>query len=93
MLAIGRSLMGDPDTLLLDEPTMGLAPVILEDISDALDEIADSGTTVVLCEQNVTFTLDHADRIYLLENGSFVREGTPETLLDDDYVRDVYLGG
>jgi len=92
MLAIGRSLMGDPDTLLLDEPTMGLAPVILSDISDALDEIADRGTTVVLCEQNVTFTVDHADRLYLLENGSFVREGPPETLLDDDYVSDVYLG-
>jgi branched-chain amino acid transport system ATP-binding protein len=92
MLAIGRSLMGDPDTLLLDEPTMGLAPVILADISDALTEIADGGTTVVICEQNVTFTMDHADRIYLLENGTFVREGTPETLLDDDYVREVYLG-
>lgn len=93
MLAIGRSLMGNPDTLLLDEPTIGLAPVIRENISDALDEIAGNGTTVVICEQNVTFTMDHADRVYLLENGTFVKRGAPETLLEDDYVRDVYLGG
>jgi branched-chain amino acid transport system ATP-binding protein len=93
MLAIGRSLMSQPELLLLDEPTLGLAPIVLDDISDALDEITAAGTTVVICEQNVTFTMDHADRVYLLENGAIVREGAPAVLRDDEYVRDVYLGG
>ncbi|WP_458209143.1 ABC transporter ATP-binding protein [Haladaptatus sp. NG-SE-30] len=93
MLAIGRALMSDPDLLLLDEPTLGLAPVVLDDISDGIDEIRDAGVTVLLCEQNVRFTLEHADRIYLLENGRFEREGTPETLRGDEYIRDAYLGG
>lgn len=92
MLAIGRSLMGNPDTLLLDEPTLGLAPVILEDISNSIEDITADGMTVLLCEQNVTFTMKHADRIYLVENGSFVKEGTPDELRGDEYVRDVYLG-
>ncbi|WP_162829393.1 ABC transporter ATP-binding protein [Halorussus rarus] len=93
MLAIGRALMSDPDLLLLDEPTLGLAPVILEDISDGIEEIRESGVTVVLCEQNVTFAMDHADRVYLLENGRFEREGAPETLRGDEYIREAYLGG
>jgi len=92
MLALGRSLMGDPETLLLDEPTLGLAPVVLEDISDALERISDEGMTLLLFEQNITFTMAHADRIYLLENGEVVKEGTPDDLSDDEYVRDVYLG-
>lgn len=92
MLALGRSLMGDPELLLLDEPTLGLAPVILDDISEALDSIADD-LTVVICEQNVTFALRHADRIYLLEHGEIAREGTPDDLRGDEYVTDVYLGG
>nr|WP_254537838.1 ABC transporter ATP-binding protein [Halomarina sp. BCD28] len=93
MLAIGRALMGDPDLLVLDEPTLGLAPVILEDISEGIDEIRESGVTILLCEQNVTFAMKHADRIYLLEQGDVVREGTPEDLRDDDYIRESYLGG
>ncbi|MFW5918990.1 MAG: ABC transporter ATP-binding protein [Halanaeroarchaeum sp.] len=93
MLAIGRALMGDPDFLVLDEPTLGLAPVILEDIAAALDEIRDAGVTVLLAEQNVTFAMDHADRIYLLENGRVERSGTPDELRGDEYIRDVYLGG
>jgi branched-chain amino acid transport system ATP-binding protein len=93
MLAIGRALMGDPDLLVLDEPTLGLAPVILKDIADALDPIIDRGVTVLLTEQNVTFALEHADRIYLLENGEAVREGTPEELKGDDYITETYLGG
>jgi branched-chain amino acid transport system ATP-binding protein len=93
MLAIGRALMGDPDFLVLDEPTLGLAPVILEDISDGLDRIREQGVTVLLCEQNVTFAMEHADRIFLLENGEFVRSGTPEELRTDDYIRESYLGG
>ena len=93
MLAIGRALMSSPELLILDEPTLGLAPVILEDISDGLDRIREAGVTVLLCEQNVTFAMDHADRIALLENGDLVREGTPESLRDDEYIHDVYLGG
>jgi len=93
MLAIGRALMGDPDLLVLDEPTLGLAPVILEDISEALEEINEEGVTVLLFEQNVTFAMNHADRIYLLENGELVREGPPEELRGDDYIRESYLGG
>jgi branched-chain amino acid transport system ATP-binding protein len=93
MLAIGRSLMGDPELLVLDEPTLGLAPVILEDISEAIEEIRDNGVTVLLCEQNVTFAMNHADRIYLLENGEIARQGTPDDLSGDEYIRESYLGG
>jgi branched-chain amino acid transport system ATP-binding protein len=93
MLAIGRSLMSEPDLLVLDEPTLGLAPVILEDISEGLDRIREEGVTVLLCEQNVTFAMKHADRIKLLENGEFVRSGTPSELRTDDYIRESYLGG
>jgi branched-chain amino acid transport system ATP-binding protein len=93
MLAIGRSLMGDPDCLLLDEPTLGLAPVIIEDISDGIERIREEGMSILLCEQNVTFAIDHADRIYLLENGEITREGDPETLRGDEYIQDAYLGG
>jgi branched-chain amino acid transport system ATP-binding protein len=93
MLAIGRSLMSDPDFLVLDEPTLGLAPVILEDISEGISAIQEAGVTILLCEQNVTFALKHADRIHLLENGEVVREGPPEELRNDDYIRESYLGG
>jgi branched-chain amino acid transport system ATP-binding protein len=93
MLAIGRALMGDPDLLVLDEPTIGLAPVILEDISQAIDPIQEQGVSILLTEQNVTFALDHADRMYLLENGEVVKTGTPEQLRGDDYIRETYLGG
>ena len=93
MLAIGRALMGNPDLLVLDEPTIGLAPVILEDISDAIDPIQEQGVSILLTEQNVTFALDHADRMYLLENGEVVKTGTPEELRGDDYIRETYLGG
>ena len=93
MLAVGRSLMGDPDLLVLDEPTIGLAPVILEDISRGLQTMVEEGVTVMLCEQNVTFAMKHADRIYLLENGTIEREGTPDSLRGDDYIQEAYLGG
>jgi branched-chain amino acid transport system ATP-binding protein len=93
MLAIGRALMGDPELLVLDEPTLGLAPVILEDISEALEEIVAAGVTVLLTEQNVVFALDHADRLYLLENGRVVRSGPVDEIQGDDYIRETYLGG
>ena len=93
MLAVGRALMGDPELLILDEPTLGLAPIIREDISDALNRIQDEGVTVLLCEQNVNFAFEHADEIHLLENGEIVRSGTPAELSDDEYIRESYLGG
>ena len=93
MLAIGRALMSDPELLVLDEPTLGLAPVILDDISEGIDRIQDEGVTILLCEQNVTFAMNHADRINLLENGEIVRQGSPDELRDDDYIRESYLGG
>jgi len=93
MLAIGRALMGDPDLLILDEPTLGLAPVIVQDISNALDQIVEEGVTVLLTEQNVVFALDHADRIFLLENGSVVRSGSVDEMQGDSYIRETYLGG
>ena len=93
MLAIGWTLIGDPDLLVLDEPTLGLAPVIVSDIAEAIEEIRAEGVTILLCEQNVTFAMDHADRIYLLENGEVAREGTADELNGDDYIRDSYLGG
>jgi branched-chain amino acid transport system ATP-binding protein len=93
MLAIGRALMGDPELLILDEPTLGLAPVIIDDISEALDPILDRGVTILLAEQNVTFALNHADRIYLLENGSVAKSGPAEDMKGDSYIRDTYLGG
>lgn len=93
MLALGRSLMGEPEFLVLDEPTIGLAPVIIEDISRGIQEInKETGVTVLLAEQNVTFTMNHADRVYLLENGEFVREGSPDELRDDEYVSEAYIG-
>lgn len=93
MLAIGRALMGDPDFLILDEPTLGLAPVILQDISEAIDRIVEEDVTVLLTEQNVTFALNHADRIYLLENGRVVKSGAPSEMQGDDYIQETYLGG
>jgi branched-chain amino acid transport system ATP-binding protein len=93
MLAIGRALMGDPEMLIIDEPTLGLAPVIVQDISEAFDQIVEEGVTILLTEQNVIFALDHADKIYLLENGSIVKSGVAEEMQGDDYIRETYLGG
>jgi branched-chain amino acid transport system ATP-binding protein len=91
-LAIGRGLMSNPRMLLLDEPTLGLSPVVREDIAEALKQIQKDGVTVVLCEQNVTFAMNLADHVYLMENGRFARDGDPETLEGDEYIQSVYLG-
>jgi branched-chain amino acid transport system ATP-binding protein len=93
MLAIGRALMGEPELLILDEPTIGLAPVIIDDISNAIEEITDRGITILLAEQNVTFAMDHADRVYLLENGEIQRYGDPASFEGDEEIQEVYLGG
>jgi branched-chain amino acid transport system ATP-binding protein len=92
MLAIGRALMGKPRLLLLDEPSMGLAPIIVGQIFDIIREINESGVTVLLVEQNASQALGLADRGYVLETGEIVLSGTGAELLADDRVRAAYLG-
>ena len=93
MLAIGRALMAKPRVLLLDEPSMGLAPIIVQDIFRTLREINRDGLTIFLVEQNVRQALKIADRAYVLETGKIVLEGSGRELLDDPKVQDAYLGG
>ena len=92
MLAIGRALMSDPDLLMLDEPTLGLAPVIIEDINEAIQTLTDQGMTILLAEQNASFAMTHAERLFLLERGEIARQGSAEELKNDEYVRDAYIG-
>ena len=92
MLAIGRALMGKPRLLLLDEPSMGLAPLIVAQIFEIIREVNASGVTVLLVEQNAAQALGLANRGYVLETGEIVLEGTGADLLADDRVRAAYLG-
>jgi branched-chain amino acid transport system ATP-binding protein len=92
MLAIGRALMSRPHLLLLDEPSMGLAPLIVEAIFDILAQIRASGATILLVEQNAAQALEIADRGYVLENGLIVMSDRASAILDDDRVRRAYLG-
>jgi branched-chain amino acid transport system ATP-binding protein len=92
MLAIGRALMGKPRLLLLDEPSMGLAPMIVTQIFDIVREINAAGVTVLLVEQNAAQALNLAHRGYVLETGEIVLHGTGQELLADDRVRAAYLG-
>jgi branched-chain amino acid transport system ATP-binding protein len=93
MLAIGRALMAGPKVLLLDEPSMGLAPMLVAQIFDIVTEINRQGTTILLVEQNAAQALRRAHRAYVLETGRIVRSDTASALLDDDSVRAAYLGG
>jgi branched-chain amino acid transport system ATP-binding protein len=92
MLAIGRALMGKPKLLLLDEPSMGLAPLIVAQIFDIIREINSTGVTVLLVEQNAAQALALANRGYVLETGDIVLQGTGTDLLADDRIRAAYLG-
>ncbi len=92
MLAIGRALMARPRLLLMDEPSMGLAPVIVEEIARIIEEINADGVPVVLVEQNAELALDLADHAYVLETGSVVLEGPAAELHDNEHVRAAYLG-
>ncbi len=92
MLAIGRALMGKPHLLLLDEPSMGLAPLIVAQIFDIVREINNEGVTVLLVEQNASQALSLANRGYVLETGEIVLTGTGQALLADDRIRAAYLG-
>jgi len=93
MVAVGRALMSLPKLLLLDEPSMGLAPIIVEDIFSAIMELRDQGVTVFIVEQNAFLALEHSDRTYVLENGSMVSEGTSKEMLHDKSIIEAYLGG
>lgn len=93
MLAIGRALMARPRLLLLDEPSMGLAPLIVESIFDIIRQINEEGTTVLLVEQNANMALSVAHRGYVLETGRIVLSDDADRLRENDDVRKAYLGG
>ena len=93
MLAMGRALMSKPKLLMLDEPSMGLAPILVEQIFDIIKELHAAGTTILLVEQNAQMALSVADRGYVLETGRIVTTGTGESLLEDEAVKKAYLGG
>jgi branched-chain amino acid transport system ATP-binding protein len=92
MVAIGRGLMARPKILMLDEPSLGLAPLLTKSIFDTLRKIADQGTTVLLVEQDVKHSLSLSDRGYVIEHGRTVMEGAAKELLDNPHVRTAYLG-
>lgn len=92
MLAIGRALMGEPDLLLVDEPSLGLAPNLTQQVFEALGRLRDEGLTILLVEQNVPATLEMVDRAYVLEQGEIVLEGSAGKLAESPHVKDVYLG-
>ena len=93
MLAIARALMGQPELLLMDEPSMGIAPLIVREIFDVIQQLNESGTTVLLVEQNAKAALKVAHHSYVLERGEIVLEGLAKELLDNPKVKEVYLGG
>ena len=93
MLAIGRAFMSGRRIMLLDEPSMGLAPLLMMSVFDALKEINQEGTTILLVEQNARMALQFASRGYVLENGNMVLEGASDRLLSDPEVKKAYLGG
>ena len=93
MLAMGRALMSRPKLLMLDEPSMGLAPILVEQIFDIIRTMHKDGTTILLVEQNAQMALSVADRAYVLETGSITLSGSGDELARDDRVRSAYLGG
>ena len=93
MLAMGRALMSSPKLLMMDEPSMGLAPILIDQIFSIIEELHQAGTTILLVEQNAQKALSIADRAYVLETGSITMSGTGQELLHNDNVRKAYLGG
>jgi branched-chain amino acid transport system ATP-binding protein len=92
MLAMGRAMMSRPRLLLLDEPSLGLAPLLVHTIFEAIDEIRAEGTTILLVEQNANAALHHSDRAYVMETGRIVMEGNSKQLSEDPRVKEAYLG-
>lgn len=93
MLAMGRALMSDPELLMLDEPSMGLAPILVDQIFEIIQNLNKAGTTILLVEQNAQMALSVADRAYVIETGRITLSGTGEELAKSDEVRKAYLGG
>ena len=93
MLAMGRALMSKPKLMMLDEPSMGLAPILVQEIFDIIKELNEQGTTILLVEQNASMALSIADRAYVLETGKVSMSGDANDLLHDSRVRQAYLGG
>ncbi len=93
MLAMGRALMSRPKLLMLDEPSMGLAPILVQQIFDIIKELHRSGTTILLVEQNAEMALNIADRAYVLESGKIKLSGTGQELAQSDEIKKAYLGG
>ena len=93
MLAMGRALMSKPRLMMLDEPSMGLAPILVDQIFEIIEALNKAGTTILLVEQNAQMALSIADRAYVLETGRIVNSGTGKELLNDDSVKKAYLGG
>lgn len=93
MLAMGRALMSKPKLLMLDEPSMGLAPILVEQIFDIIKELHKAGTTILLVEQNAEMALQIAERAYVLESGRITMSGTGHELMESDSVKKAYLGG
>ena len=93
MVAIGRALMTKPKNLLLDEPSLGLAPLVVREIANIIRHINSEGVSIILVEQNARMALNLADYAYVLESGQLVLEAPAKELLNNDYVRKAYLGG
>ena len=92
MLAMGRALMSHPQIILMDEPSMGLSPILVNEIFDIIRSVNEAGTTVLLVEQNAKKALAIADRAYVLETGRIVTSGPADALMNDDSIKKAYLG-
>ena len=92
MLSLGRAWMSDPRLLLLDEPTLGLAPIVISKLAVTIEDLKKRGATIIIAEQNVSFTSAHAERLYLLERGELTMGGTTEEMKGEEYVRKTYFG-
>ena len=93
MLAMGRGLMSKPELLLLDEPSMGLAPILVDEIFDIIQKINKDGTTILLVEQNAFKAMSIANRVYILETGEVSASGDASVMIHDESVKKAYLGG
>ncbi|HMK51517.1 MAG TPA: ABC transporter ATP-binding protein [Thermodesulfobacteriota bacterium] len=93
ILAIARSLMAKPKLLLMDEPAQGLAPLVIHEISEIIRKLNGSGLTIMVIEHNVRLALGLADKVFILDNGKLIFEGTPASFSEDEYAQKVYLGG
>ncbi|HEY5332041.1 MAG TPA: ATP-binding cassette domain-containing protein, partial [Solirubrobacterales bacterium] len=92
MVAVGRGMMARPSLLLLDEPSLGLAPLVTKEMFETFEKLRDSGITVMIVEQQAMQTLKMSDRAYVIERGQIIVEGTAESVIDEDQVRSAYLG-